>query len=413
MNFNIFGREKIAVHILQIANKIPYPPKDGGSLAIHAISKGLLNAGQYLKVLAVNSPKLFTNIDEIDKHYIDSTHFEAVEIDTRIKPIDAFLNLFSSSSYNIQRFDAPPFHQKLIEILRNQSFDIVHLESVFMAPYVSTIRKFSKAKIVLRAHNVEHKIWERLAFNESNSIKKWYLNLLATRLKNYELQMLNNYDGIAAISSIEQIELKTLGCKIPICHIPFAMDIKNKKIESITEEKYSVFSLAAMDWQPNIEGVNWFLENVWNKILQSIPNAKFYVAGRNMSKEWMQKKYRNVEMVGEVKNAEQFVANKSVMIVPLFSGGGVRIKIIEGFAMQKAMVSTAIGAEGIQYKNGVHLLEANDADTFAANVCKLLLNDVERKQLAENARKHAEVFYDIEPATQKLINFYHQLISTQ
>lgn len=400
------------MHILQLANKIPYPPKDGGSLAIHAVTEGLLRAGSTLKVVAVNSPKLFTHLQEIDKQYIDKTHFEAVEIDTRVKPLDALLNLFTTNSYNIQRFDAPQFHRKLIEILSNQSFEIVQLESVFMAPYVSTIRKYSKAKIVLRAHNIEHKIWERLALNESKPTKKWYLSLLAKRLKKYEVKMLNRYDGIATISSIEMNELKNSGCHIPIAHIPFAMDVKNKQVEACEEEKYSVFSLAAMDWQPNIEGLNWFLENVWNKILQSIPQAKFYVAGRNMSKEWMSKKYQNVIMVGEVKDAQHFVADKSVMVVPLLSGGGVRIKIIEGFALQKAIVSTATGAEGIEYENEVHLLEANDAESFAAGVCRLLLNDTERRQLAQRARNHAEQFYDIQPATSKLINFYSHLIHT-
>ncbi|HRP38879.1 MAG TPA: glycosyltransferase family 4 protein [Chitinophagales bacterium] len=401
------------MHILQLANKMPYPPKDGGAMGIHIFTDGLLKAGNTVKVIAVNSPKLYTPLSQIPEAYKIETQFEAVEIDTRIKAKDAFLNLFTNQSYNVIRFDAEAMHQKLAEVLSKHFFDIVQLESIFMAPYIATIRKYSRAKIVLRAHNIEYKIWERLAANETNPLKKWYLHLLAKRLKEYELSMLNQYNGITYITQTEGEVLKNSGCKIPLCHIPFALDVKSKTPSNKAEEKWSVFSLAAMDWQPNLEGLQWFLDNVWQKVLAQMPQAKFYVAGRNMNSEWLQKKYPQVEMLGEIKNASEFIASKSVMVVPLFSGGGVRVKIIEGFAMQKAMVSTAIGAEGIEYQNGVHLLEANDSDMFANMVVELLTNDEKRKNIALNGRKLAEQHYDISEVVQRLTNFYQSLIAAK
>ncbi|MBX2904177.1 MAG: glycosyltransferase [Chitinophagales bacterium] len=398
------------MRILQLANKMPFPPKDGGAMGIHIFTEGLLQAGHQVKVIAVNSPKLFTPLHEINQSYKESTQFEAVEIDTRIKPLKALLNLFSNRSYNVERFDAPAMHQKLKEVLATKSFDIIQLESVFMAPYIATIKKYSLAKIVLRAHNIEHKIWERLAANEKNILKKWYLGLLAKRLKQYEINMLNQYHGITYITATEGMQITNLGCRIPTCHIPFAMQVKNKIPILGKEENGSVFSLAAMDWQPNVEGIQWFLDNVWALVLQKIPTAKFYIAGRNMNAHWLQKKYPQVEMVGEVKDANAFITEKSVMVVPLFSGGGVRVKIIEGFAMQKAIVATAIGAEGIEYKNNVHLLEANNSTAFAEQVITLLQNENQRNTIAQNGRKLAEQLYDIGSVITKLTHFYQTLL---
>jgi glycosyltransferase involved in cell wall biosynthesis len=400
------------VRILQLANKIPYPPKDGGSLGIHNFTNALLKAGHQVKVIAVNTPKLFTPLSEIDPRYIRSTDFEAVWIDTRVKTHRAFLNLFSSKSYNIERFNSPALHLLLKSVFEKQDFDIVQLESVFMAPYVETIRRYSKAKIVLRAHNVEHFIWQRLAQNEGFIAKKWYLNFLAKRLKQYELSMLNRYDGITCVTAAEANQWLAFGCTIPLCQIPFAIDVKNISLPEVNEEPYSVFSLAAMDWLPNLQGMQWFLDEVWNKVLDRVPAAMCYVAGRNMSREWMKKSYPRVKMMGEVNDAATFMASKQVMVVPLFSGGGVRVKIIEGFARQKAIVSTAVGAEGIDYEAGVHLLEANDAETFADSIVELLTQHDKRKTIARQGRLLAEKVYDIDLVTQKLIGFYQQLLTS-
>ncbi|MBE9480552.1 MAG: glycosyl transferase family 1, partial [Bacteroidetes bacterium] len=142
--------------ILMLCNKSPYPPKEGGPIAMNMIIEGLIDANHQVKVLAINTNKYFTNINEIPEEYRKKTNIEAVYIDLSIKPLDAFLNLFTNKSYHVQRFISKNFENKLIEILKNESFDIIQLETLFITPYIETIRKYSKAKIVLRAHNIEH-----------------------------------------------------------------------------------------------------------------------------------------------------------------------------------------------------------------------------------------------------------------
>ncbi|MDQ3047905.1 MAG: glycosyltransferase, partial [Bacteroidota bacterium] len=318
------------MRILQICSKIPFPPKDGGSIAMNILTQGLIQCGHDVDVLAVKTPKHFISDEDIDPVYRKKTNYKSVFIDTSIKPVDAFLNLFSSSSYNIIRFYSREFEKELIQILRAGAFDIIHLETLWVAPYVEVIRQNSKARIVLRSQNVEYAIWERLAEASSNPIKKVYLKLLAKRLKNYENGMLNRYDGIATITVRDAETMKNDGCLKPIIHIPFGIDLAKYQVNAAEAEFPSVFHIGAMDWMPNADGIRWFLDEVWPEVLKSHPDVYLYLAGRNMPEWLMNLNMKNVKVAGEVADAQKFINSKSVMIVPLTSGGGMRVKIIEG-----------------------------------------------------------------------------------
>ena len=151
------------MNILLLCNKSPYPPSEGGPMAMNSIVNGLIEAGHKVKILAVNSEKYHIKEKDIPKAYREKTAIELVDVDLRIKPIEALKNLFSDESYHVQRFISDNFKNKLIEILKKDKYDIVQLEMVYMAPYIETIRENSDAMIVLRAHNVEHLIWDRIA----------------------------------------------------------------------------------------------------------------------------------------------------------------------------------------------------------------------------------------------------------
>ena len=144
--------------ILLLCNKSPYPPKEGGPIAMNSIIEGLINANNQVKVLAINTNKYFTDIEKIPSDYRKKTNIEAVYIDLSIKPLDAFFNLFTNKSYHVERFITKDFENKLIEILKNEKFDIIQFETLYITPYIKTISKYSKAKIVLRSHNIEHLI---------------------------------------------------------------------------------------------------------------------------------------------------------------------------------------------------------------------------------------------------------------
>lgn len=398
------------MNVLQICSKIPYPPTDGGTYAMHVITNGLMNNGARVKVLAISTPKLRTDPATKDKAYLTKTSFESIFIDTSVKATGAFFNLFGNRSYNITRFYSPSFEKRLIELLKKENYDIVHLETLYASPYVDTIRKHSKAKIVLRSQNVEFNIWERVASETANPLKKAYLRLLAKRLKTYEAGMLNRYDGIAAITAQDGEVFRKLGCNKPIITIPFGIDAGSiVKPEVATTEEHSVFHLAAMNWIPNQQGVDWFLNKAWDGIAAKHPALKFYIAGRFMPESLKQLRKPNVEVVGEVADAHRFMLEKNLMIVPLHSGGGMRIKIIEGMALGKTIISTSIGAEGIHYTDGRNILIANTPGEFEAAIARCLNDPAFCRSIGAEAEKLAREEYDNDKIIKRLVAFYKEL----
>jgi glycosyltransferase involved in cell wall biosynthesis len=362
-------------------------------------------------VLAVNTPKHFIKDDDIDPVYRKKTSYRSVFIDTSIKPVDAILNLFSSESYNIIRFYSKDFEKVLIESLQSEAYDVIQLETLWVTPYVDVIRKYSKAKIVLRSQNVEYMIWERLAADAANPLKKMYLKLLAGRLKKYELSLLNKYDAIATITELDTVVFKKMGCTIPVIHVPFGIDLEKYKMDDSALEKPSVFHIGAMDWRPNADGINWFLKNVWLDVVAKNPSVKLYLAGRNMPDWLVNLKMENVVIEGEVPDSHAFINSRSVMIVPLTSGGGMRVKIIEGMAFGKTIISTAVGAEGIEYEKGVNLLIANTESEFVDAINTCLNNTSFSDSLGKNARALVEAKYDNQIICNKLSAFYLSLLN--
>ena len=375
------------------------------------LTQGLIGHGHDVKVLAMNTPKSFIDIGQLPADYRDNTNIEAVYIDTNIKLMDAFLNLFKRSSYNIDRFISDKFSAKLQQILESGSFDVVQLESLFLVPYLEVIKKYSKAKVVLRAHNVEFEIWMRRMDACKNILKKQYLNLLANRMKTYEINHINAYDGIAAITPRDAEMLKSHGCTIPITDIPIGMDLIHSESNSTdrNDPPTSLFHLGSMDWMPNQEAIKWFLDNVWPKLSTAFPTLILNLAGRNMPEWILNSNFHNVIIEGEINNVKEYMAANDIMIVPLISGSGMRVKIIEGMAFGKVIISTSVGAEGIQYQHEKDILIANTPEEYITMVGKCVSDNNLYNDIGINARKLAREKYDNKVIAEKLISFYRSL----
>ena len=397
------------MNVFFLCNKSPYPPREGGPLAINANIQSLLKGGHHVKVLALNTNKYFTKPEDIPAEYAKNTGIEFVYVDLSIKPVDAFLNLFSSKSYHVDRFITKDVEDKIIEILKAETFDIIQLEMLYMTPYIGIIRKYSEAKIVMRSHNIEHKIWERIAGITKNPLKKAYISYLAKKLKKFELGHLNSYDGLITISQNDADFFKKNGCTIPLNEVPFGVDINEYKISDATTEFPSLFHIGSMNWMPNEEGIRWFIDDVWPLVKQRFPQLKLYLAGREMPQWLLNLKEENIIVLGEVPDAQEFIRSMAVMVVPLFSGSGIRIKIIEGMALGKAIISTKIGAEGIHYTDKKNILIANTPEEYlhAMDYC---FNKMEVcEQLGKNARKLIENEHSYDIVLKSLETFYTKI----
>lgn len=394
--------------VLQLCNKPPQPTIDGGCIAINNISKGLLEKGVTLKILTIATDKHPFIPEAFTEKFKKQTSIEGVFVDTRVNIIDAFSALITSDSYNISRFFSPDFNIRLTELLQEETYDVVHLESLFMTPYIQTIRQYSNAKVVLRSHNLEHLIWERLANSTGNKAKRIYLKHLAARLKTYEQKTINEVEGIATISHEDTERFFSLTKEIPILTIPFGIDIQDYNFsENDRAKKNRFFHIGALNWEPNKEAVNWFLDEIWPSVNDL--DLELHLAGRHIPAYMKDQEDEKFRVHGEVESATCFMADNDVMVVPLLSGSGVRVKIIEAMAMGKAVITTSIGAEGIDCINEEHILIADTAEAFAEKIQFLLENPDKVIEIGQNARALVEDKYDNNKVIENLIQFYHQL----
>jgi len=397
------------MRILQISNKAPYPPNDGSSIAVYNMAKGFINNGAELHLLTINTLKHYKNQHEVPQDFLEQSHYTAVDRDTAVTPIGALMNLFSSESFFVSRFVFKEFEEKIIEKLKANQFDIVHLEGLFVAPYIPIIRKHSKAKITIRTHNVEHLIWDRLIENEKSAVKKKYLSIQNTRLKKLELQILKEADGIVTITNYDKKLFEQLGIKTKAVVSPTGIVLDRYAINRSITKTNSVFHLASMDWMPNTEAVDWFLEKVWAKNLKNESNLQFTLAGRFMPDAYLKQSEGNLKVIGSIDDNIQFYNEHEIMMVPLQSGSGMRIKIIEGMAMGKVIVSTSIGAEGIPVTHNENIIIADTPEDFA-NAIKNLSSDQELKtKIGNNARKFIEDNFENTKLISELLRFYESL----
>jgi len=399
------------VRILQLCIRVPYPPVDGGSIAMYHLQRALHENGATLKVLSFNTIKQMADIEKLDREYREMTRIEGIYLDNRIKPFAALFNIFTGESYHIIRFIRRDFEEALVRILNEEKFDIIQLESLYMIPYMEAIRKHSDAKVVLRTHNIEHQIWQRLANTCKNPLRKWYLNLLAERLRHYEQWALNRVDGIAAMTKEDEALLKELGADVPVFIAPVGVNVNEYPVCQTPDSKV-VFHIGAMDWMPNQEGVHWFLTEVWPKVLTKVPDARLKLAGKKMPEYLKNYASASVEVHDFIPDGKLFMKTGGIMIVPLFSGSGMRVKIVEGMAMGKAIVTTSIGAEGIGGSAGKEYRIADTVDAFTSEVISLLQDTGKQQEIGRNARAYAEKVFDNNAIGKSVIRFYKNLLET-
>lgn len=400
------------MRILQLTNKPPWPDKDGGAIAMLNLTRGFYRLGHEVTVLSMNTGKHTTLAETIPPEIRKMADFRFVEVPAPISPAAALANLlFSRDPYNAVRFISSDFRKALIALLGEKKFDVVQLEGLYLCPYIPLIREHSGALTAYRAHNIEAEIWQRTAALTSG-FRRWYLLNLARRIARFEKHWLNQYDLLVPITDRDDTMLRQMGNTRPSMVTPSGIEPPETEAGLRKPEFPSLFHLGSLEWAPNQEGLLWFLKNVWGDISRKFPDLKLYIAGRN-APEWLISRLRipGVVYVGEVENAASFMRSKAVMIVPLLSGSGMRVKIVEGMALGKTIVSTSIGAEGVGVTHGSDILIADDAPSFI-KALEMTLRDYELfTTIGKNAATFAAENFDNLTITRKLACFYLQNIA--
>ena len=401
------------MHVLLLSKKFPYPLKDGESQAIHGLSKSLAELGCRVSLLAMNTSKHFFDGTELPPEMQHYHEVRTVSVCNELNALDATRNLLRGTSYHISRFDQPAYHEALATWLGEETFDIVQLETLYLAPYIRTIRAHAGSAVVMRSHNVEHEIWERCSANVSFAPKRLYIRHLTRQLRDYERTQLNQYDLLLPITQRDETHFRNMGFQGRSHVLPIGLDAV---CGPPTYESYrrtpDLHFIGSLDWLPNIEGLDWFLNDIWPGIHARFPEVRFHIAGRNMPPRLQQLRMRNVVVHGEVESSCDFVSSHSISIVPLLSGGGMRAKILEAMSLGRTIITTSVGLEGIKARHRRDLFIADTPEQFLTALNEALDRGRSLEQIGRSAHALFHRKYDRRILAERLLKQYRKLVAT-
>ncbi|MFC1510690.1 glycosyltransferase family 4 protein [Candidatus Omnitrophota bacterium] len=398
--------------VLFIAPRMPLPADTGGKIRTFNI----------IKQLAKNNDVTLACFSFNDGDHFFLKDFKALNIKVKLvskkennffqKCWYVFMNILP---YSAAKYYCPLMFKAIEGLLVDEPFDLIHVDHVHMAHYVSS---FKGIPCLVDQHNVEYRILERCASVERMIIKKIIYKAQAKKMKRYESKMLRYFSAASAVSKDDaQILVELLDAAIPIHVLPNGVDTGyfkwpiieqiNGDADSLIEENAVVFT-GSMDWLPNDDSALYFCKKILPLIWCLDNKVKFYIVGKNPSHQLIEyaKKDKRIELTGRVDDVRVYVAKSKVFVVPLRIGGGTRLKILESLSMKKPVVSTTIGAEGIDYTQDENIVLADIPEIFAEKVFSLLKDEARRRLLGEAGRKLVKEKYDWSIVGEKLESIY-------
>lgn len=381
--------------VLYITSKPPYPIIDGGCFASAQFLRTLMKGGFDIRHFTISTEKHPFELEEYPEKVRKKIAPKSVFVKTKVKPVQAVKGLLTEGSYNVKRFYSEDAMQQIISLLESDT-DLIILDSLFSSPYLSELRNRSNAKIYLRSHNVEHLIWEELAMHSKSIAKRPILKKLAKDLKKYELDILNDFDGILTITNEDKITFGKLGIKTPLITVPIPVELPK-----ITPD-YSVnnlFHIGSMYWEPNVEAVETLIEWIPD-LLKEIPDLRLHLAGGGLNGSYRKQNPSVIVEDGFVEDVYEYAAQKGILVSPIISGSGVRVKILEMMALGTPIITTRKGALGISDLNT--LLIADSKEEFHAAIIRLVRDEKLRETLGIKARNFIENNHSIDVISKHL-----------
>jgi glycosyltransferase involved in cell wall biosynthesis len=313
------------------------------------------------------------------------------ELSALARGLDYLAHLTARPPYAVSRFACFKVQDQIRTWFRERRFDVAvcdFLDAAVNFPGHLTVPS------VLFQHNVESEIWRRHGATAGNPIKKMIYGMEFRKMLRYEQSEVRKFQHVIAVSENDRALMTQWVDPSHVAVIPTGVDLTQYRPDpSVPEPAPVITFVGAMDWEPNVDGVEYFCREIWPDIRAEVPEARFRIVGRNPDRRVQKWASDSVEVTGRVASVVEHLRQTAVVVVPLRIGGGTRLKIYEAMATAKAVVSTTVGAEGLDAHHGRDIMLADDSKSFAHAVI-MLLRDHDLRRRYERAATETAARYD-------------------
>lgn len=397
------------MRFLLLCKKIPFPVRDGESIAISGLAKALADRGCEITLLGMSTPKHPYLPEEVPPAFREKIRIIPVPVHNPVRITGVLSGFFRKTPYHVIRFHSTGMEISLEELLQRETFDVVQFEGLYLTQYAAIVRKYSDSLLVYRSHNIEADIWSRLANRATRLWIAVYFRDQARKLRNYERKVLPHFDAVLPISEDNAGWYAGQLDAAKVYFLPSGVSGESQIMLAGDPDPRRLFFLGALDWRPNAEGLNWFLERVFPLLRKAVPDAEIHIAGRNAPAHGIPAHREGVYWYGEIAGAGSFVADKWISVVPLLAGSGLKIKIMEAIAWGRPIVTTSIGAEGIPASLVQYLYIGDTPEQFAAHCRNLIEHPETARMKAVGGRDYIRSHFNNASLAGGLLGFYKTL----
>ncbi len=395
------------MRILFLSQLLPLPLDAGPKIRAYYVLRYLAAAGHSVTLLCFVRPG--DRADDVETLGRYCAAVETVPL-TRSRWKDArdgLASLASRTPFLIRRDRAPAMDRRRQALGRRHAFDAVHADQLWMAPYAHGGTETGLT--VLDQHNAVFKVPARLAEHQSNPVLRSLLRREADKLAAFERQTLATFNRVVWVTAEDRDAFGPQGTRggAPDPIIPIAVD-PQARLRMHRERPFRVTFLGGLHWPPNAEGVRWFTDAIWPAVARAAPEAVFTVIGKApLGRAHRSDATSRVEVTGYISDVDRYIAETAAFVVPLKTGAGMRVKILDAWCWGLPVISTTLGAEGTGGEDGEHLLLADDEDHFAEQVIRVLQDPGLATRLSDNGRAMVEQRYDWREVYRAWDEVYH------
>jgi polysaccharide biosynthesis protein PslH len=392
--------------VLVVSAQFPYPPRSGFAMRVFQLVRALSRVHD-VTLLSYIEPEQRAQVDGLRQ----TCAVEVVEWhprSRRAKRMAQIVSLGSRTPYVSRELRSDALQHAIDALCARTRFDVIQLESSLLC----TFDLPRGPRLILDEHNLESEVHARSGARERSRTRRLFGAIEAARLRRFEQACWARADGCLVTSEREEPVIRRHAPGRVVAVVPNGVDLDRFRPDPDATRGGSVIFNGRLDYRPNIDAASWLVDEIWPRVMELRPSARLSIVGRGDPRDLQRLRRPSVEVTGEVPELVPLLAAAAVVVVPIRLGGGTRLKVVEGLAMGKAMVSTTLGCEGIAVQNGVHLVIEDDADAFAQAVSQLLIDPERAAMLGGNGRALMEDEYSWDLASTRLLALYARVTDT-